>query len=181
MTIRSTRLFAAGPAGRLGAPAAVPRRIWHSGNPAGMGVQKRSAPAASARMPRGPPLPAAVSAAHLAELAWQVWATAERRAGAAARGRSGIRECDSPEPERPGRRRPAALPAGFDAERFLRLVAGRDAGWLEAASCLILPSRARPNAEAPAELVGGQSGERPIKCCHCRGDDLARHRHYTGL
>ena len=57
------------------------------------------------------------------------------------------------------------LPAGFDAERFLRLTAGRDLGWLEAASNLILSSHSRPNAEELAELVGGHSDVWPVKYC----------------
>ena len=57
------------------------------------------------------------------------------------------------------------LPAGFDAERFLRLTAGRDLEWLMAASTLILSSHARPNAEELAELVGENSGEWPTKYC----------------
>ena len=57
------------------------------------------------------------------------------------------------------------LPAGFDAERFLRLAAGRDLGWLKAASYLILSSHARPNAEELAELVGGHSDVWPVKYC----------------
>ena len=57
------------------------------------------------------------------------------------------------------------LPAGFDAERFLRLAAGRDLEWLEAAANLILSSHARPNAEELAELVGENSGEWPVKYC----------------
>ena len=57
------------------------------------------------------------------------------------------------------------LPAGFDAERFLRLAGGRDLGWLKAASYLILSSHARPNAEELAELVGENSGEWPTKYC----------------
>ena len=57
------------------------------------------------------------------------------------------------------------LPAGFDAERFLRLAGGRDLEWLMAASNLILSSHARPNAEELAELVGENSGEWPVKYC----------------
>ena len=57
------------------------------------------------------------------------------------------------------------LPAGFDAERFLRLTAGKDLEWLKAASNLILSSHARPNAEELAELVGGNSDVWPVKYC----------------
>ncbi len=57
------------------------------------------------------------------------------------------------------------LPAGFDAERFLRLAGGRDLEWLKAASYLILSSHARPNAEELAELVGGNSDVWPVKYC----------------
>ena len=57
------------------------------------------------------------------------------------------------------------LPAGFDAERFLRLAGGRDLEWLEAASTLILSSHARPNAEELAELVGGHSDVWHVKYC----------------
>ena len=57
------------------------------------------------------------------------------------------------------------LPAGFDAERFLRLAAGRDLVWLKVASYLILSSHARPNAEELAELLAGQSDEWPVKYC----------------
>ena len=57
------------------------------------------------------------------------------------------------------------LPAGFDAERFLRLAGGRDLEWLMAASNLILSSHSRPNAEELAELVGGNSDVWPTKYC----------------
>ena len=59
------------------------------------------------------------------------------------------------------------LPASFDRERFLRLLAGRDADWIAAAARLILSSHARPDAEALAELVGGLSDDWSPE--YCRG------------
>ena len=73
--------------------------------------------------------------------------------GAGPRARAGLGEAAPP------------LPAGFDAERFLRLAGGRDLEWLKAASYLILSSHARPNAEELAELVGGNSDVWPVKYC----------------
>ena len=58
------------------------------------------------------------------------------------------------------------LPAGFDRDRFLRLLAGRNADWTMAAACLVLSSHARPNADALAELVGGQSDDWSPEYCH---------------
>ena len=59
------------------------------------------------------------------------------------------------------------LPAGFDADRFLRLLSGRDADWMAAAARLILSSHSRPDAEALSELVGGLADGRSPE--YCRG------------
>ena len=59
------------------------------------------------------------------------------------------------------------LPDGFDRERFLRLLAGRDAEWITAASYLVLLSHSRPDAEALSELVGGMADGRSPE--YCRG------------
>ena len=48
-------------------------------------------------------------------------------------------------------------PASFDGDRFLRLLAGKGAGWLEAATCLIIFSHMRPGIDGLVELVGGLS------------------------
>ena len=57
------------------------------------------------------------------------------------------------------------LPAHFDGDRFLRLLAGKDAGWIKAAAYLIVFSNARPDIDGLVELVGGLSGGRSPGYC----------------
>ena len=49
------------------------------------------------------------------------------------------------------------LSAHFDGDRFLRLLAGKDAGWIEVAAYLIVFSQSRPDIDGLVELVGGLS------------------------
>ena len=57
------------------------------------------------------------------------------------------------------------LPDGFDRERLLRLLAGKDADWIKAATYLIVFSHTRPDTEGLAELVGGlASGHSAGQC-----------------
>ena len=59
------------------------------------------------------------------------------------------------------------LPPGFAKDRFLRLLAGKDAKWIMAAVYLILKSHARPDVDWLVDWIGhltaGQSPE------YCRG------------
>ena len=57
------------------------------------------------------------------------------------------------------------LPAGFDADRLVRLLAGKDADWIMAASYLIVFSHSRPDTEALAELVGYMTAGRSPEYC----------------
>ena len=76
---------------------------------------------------------------------------------AAARARAGI-EAGAP---------PPPLPAGFASDRFLRLVSGRDAAWLEMAATLIDGSAWRRHAEGLVDWYGRRKGVCPEEYC-CR-------------
>ena len=57
------------------------------------------------------------------------------------------------------------LPAHFDGDRFLRLLAGKDAGWIKAAAYLIVFSQSRPDIDELAEWLGGlPQGRSPWYC-----------------
>ena len=66
------------------------------------------------------------------------------------RARAGL-GCDAP-----------PLPGGFDGERLLRLLAGKDDYWIKAATYLIIFSHMRPSIENLATWLGEQILERPI-------------------
>ena len=57
-------------------------------------------------------------------------------------------------------------PARFNGDRFLRLLAGKDARWLEAAACLIIFSQSRPDIDGLVKLVGGLTED--YSPGHCR-------------
>ena len=71
------------------------------------------------------------------------------------RARAGL-GCDAP-----------PLPDGLDGERLLRLLAGKDADWIKAATYLIVFSHARPDVEGLVELVGEMASGRSAE--QCRG------------
>ena len=54
------------------------------------------------------------------------------------------------------------LPDGFDGERLLRLLAGKDADWIKAATYLIVFSHMQPCIEDLVTWLGEQILERPI-------------------
>ena len=64
------------------------------------------------------------------------------------------------------------LPDGLDGERLLRLLAGKDADWIKAATYLIVFSHMRPDAEGLAELVGGLASGRSTGQCRGIVDEL---------
>lgn len=62
--------------------------------------------------------------------------------------------------------RDPAAECGFDRERFLRLLAGKDADWIREASRTILSCYSRPGAEALPEMAGNAGDARSAE--HCR-------------
>ena len=64
------------------------------------------------------------------------------------------------------------LPDGFDGERLLRLLAGKDADWIKAATYLIVFSHMRPDIAGLAELVGGLASGRSTEQCRGIVDEL---------
>ena len=57
------------------------------------------------------------------------------------------------------------LSARFDRDRFLRLLAGKDADWITAAAYLIVFSQSRPDIGRLVEWIGGLSGGRSPGYC----------------
>ena len=59
------------------------------------------------------------------------------------------------------------LPACFDKDRFLRLLAGKDSDWISAAASLIIHSHSRPDVESMVDWIGGLTVGRSPE--YCRG------------
>ena len=57
------------------------------------------------------------------------------------------------------------LPPVFARDRFVRLLAGKDADWMMAAAYLIVQSHSRPDAGSLVEWIGGlKAGQSPEYC-----------------
>ena len=75
--------------------------------------------------------------------------------GAVARARAGL-EAGAP---------PPPLPAGFAADKFTRLVSGKDTAWVEMAGEMITGSAHRRHAEGLVDWYGRKKGECPEEYC----------------
>ena len=88
--------------------------------------------------------------------AWPYWSSMkDDYRGAVARARAGLEEGAPPPP----------LPAGFAADRFMRLVSGKDTAWLRMAARMISGSAWRRHAEGLVEWISKRREECPEGYC----------------
>ena len=64
------------------------------------------------------------------------------------------------------------LPARFDADRFLRLLAGKDADWITAAAYLIIFSQSRPDIGRLVEWIGRLSEDYSTGYCRAIVEEM---------
>ena len=64
------------------------------------------------------------------------------------------------------------LPARFDGERFLRLLAGKNADWITAAAYLIIFSQSRPDMDRLVEWIGRLSEDYSTGYCRAIVEEM---------